>query len=173
MVKNFVSQGAKIGAIAGAISSGAFTLACIILFLAIGRDVLVGVSLVDFLSGLIYILVYSLFPIVIAVIIGSFTGAVFGFVLGKFRPAKMNYAKICGVICFLICIVMCALLALSMLGTFSNPIAMNDGHVLMSLEITAVIYLVLCGVYVFVGFLVSRYLYNHLQVATDANSSSN
>jgi hypothetical protein len=170
VIRKYVFYGAKVGAIAGAISSCIFTLTCLILFLAVGMPSLAGVSLLDFLAGLGLLLGYSLMPIGIAVVIGSFTGGVFGFVLGKFRPAKMNYVKICIAICFLVCIVICALFVLSSLGTFLDPLAMSDGHVVMSLQLTAIVYLVLCIIYIFVGFLVSQYLYNHLQPKTDALS---
>jgi hypothetical protein len=171
VIRQYISRGAEVGAIAGAISSFFFASALIIVFF-LPSPVNANISVVDFLGRIVYLLGYSLFPITIAVIIGCFTGAVFGFVWGQFHPDKLNYLKVCFAICIMICMVIGALLALLSLRDFLNPIAMSDGHVLMSLQLTAIVYLILCSIYVFVGFLVSRYLYNHFQFITDEISTS-
>ena len=132
MLDIFITKGLRVGGIVGSsLTPGYLILILIPITPPMGSQIFWE----WFLSDLLYLTISAF----VGFLIGGFTGAVFGFILGKFNPNIKKYITICVLCCLIVVAPIYIYLASSYLKLLSlfSKFGYIDGHEAMSLEFLA------------------------------------
>lgn len=180
-MKRATSKGAKVGAIAGALSATVYAV-----FFLVAAELLLpipetSVTVIFTLEGMKFILPEllgsSIVWLFLPMLIGAITGAGFEFIFKKFKLSYKAYLLVCTLICAVISVAVSTLTLVGFISSYNNPldffsVLLWNGHLQNSVIVTAGLIIVPSVIYVAVGFIVSRSLYKTLSQSTNVQTPS-